>query len=76
MLKPTDLDFFKHYDILLNPEPRDDPVYTPDTLKYIPVLDDPISLIEGDDATNVMKQNTSAGGDWVPPGVLKLFTAE
>ncbi len=76
ILKPTDLDFCKHYDKLLNPESREDQVYTPDTPKYIQVLDDPISPIEVDDATNVMKQSKAAGGDGVLPGVVKLLTAE
>ncbi len=76
VLKPTDLDFYKHYAKLLNSEPREDHVYTPDTPKYIPVLDDPILPIEVDHATNVMKQNRFAGGEGVPPGVLKLLTTK
>ncbi len=76
MLKSTDFEFCKHYAKLLNPESREDQVYTPDTLKYIPVLDDPILAIEVDGAINVMKQNKAAGGDGVPPVVMRFLITE
>ena len=73
---PSDADFARHYTALLNPHSVIDQNYTPATHKYIPILDDPITPGEVDDALKSMKSNKSAGEDGVAPGVLKLLTDE
>ena len=74
MQQPSDAEFCKHYEKLLNPEGMGVVDYEPRYHKYIPVLDDAILPGEVPDCVKSLKLNKSAGCDGVPPGVLKLLT--
>ncbi len=74
--KPNDDEFCAYYEQLLNPSADQTVHYEPDNPKYVPVLDDEISPAEVTDAINAMKSNKAAGVDGVPPGVLKLLSAQ
>jgi len=70
---PTDADFKRHFENLLNP-PQDDAHYPPaDDAPYLPLTDDPIEPREVDDAVRSLKMNKSGGPSGVPPGLLKLL---
>ena len=73
---PSDAEFVEHYNDLLNPPSDTNRNYTPNTHKYMPILDDPISPGEVDDARKSMNSNKAAGVDGVAPGILKLLTDE
>ena len=70
---PTDDEFERHYNDLLNP-PRD-PLVLPNTGPFIPVLDSEISEPEVHTAIKNIKAAKAPGADGVPPGILKLFSS-
>ncbi len=74
--KPTDEEFCAHFETLLNPQPTETFEFVPEIPKYMPVLDDPIYLIEVSDCIDDLKANKAAGIDGVPPGVLKALSAQ
>jgi hypothetical protein len=77
--KPTDAEFCGYYHELLSQTDEnfeDLASFTPASGIYVPVLDDPISPIEVDNAVKCLKQNKAAGVDGVPPGILKVINAE
>ena len=73
---PSDTDFCRHYEHLLNPALEDTDIFEPNIPTYIPVLDDPISPNEVDEAIKSLKKNKAAGVDGLAPGILKLLTTE
>ena len=74
---PSDHEFCKHYEQLMNP-PIDptEAEYIPDSPRYIPVLDDPISPNEVHECINDLNGTKAAGVDGLSPGVLKLISAQ
>ena len=73
---PSAKDFCTHYENLMNPDRKHPPAYQPVAPKYIPILDDPISPDEVENAIKSLNTNKAAGYDGVPPGLLKLLNTE
>ena len=72
---PSDAEFCKHYDKLMNPPvPSSEKEYVPDCHRYIPILDDPFTPDEVSDCIKDLKSNKAPGVDGVPPGVLKFLS--
>ena len=75
--QPSDEEFTTYYEELLrNPQDVDVSAFSPTSMTHIPILDDPITPNEVDCAIKSLKPNKAAGADGVPPGILKLLTAE
>ena len=75
--KPSDVEFCKHFETLLNrPVESDLSDYQPTTQCYIPVLDDPITPYEVDTCIKKLKSNKAAGIDGIPPGIIQLLPDE
>lgn len=73
--KPSDQQFCEHFSNLLNPEHTSGtPEYSPNEIKYMPILDDPITPGEVETAVKKLKSNKAAGCDGVAPGLLKLLS--
>ena len=72
---PSDAEFCKHYNKLMNPPiPPSEKEYVPDTHRYIPILDDPLTPDEVETCIKDLKSNKAPGVDGVPPGVLKFLS--
>ena len=67
---PSDKEFCKHYESLLNPHGIS-VEYFPDKIKYMPILDDNITMWEVESQVKRFKSNKAAGCDCLPPGMLK-----
>jgi hypothetical protein len=73
---PCDEDFKEHYEnLLLVSETMDIRTFDTSSCPSIPVLDDPISPREVDEAINNIKPNKSCGPDGVSPGIFRLLPA-
>ena len=74
---PSDKNFQTHFENLLNPVRDSDPLEGLDFNQspHIPVLDDPISVIEYDKAVKQMKPNKAAGCNGVSPGIFRILPA-
>ena len=68
---PNDESFAKHFEDLLNPIRNTQPLSVPSTDVYMPIMDDPISTSEVDDALRRLQASKAAGPDSLPPGILK-----
>ena len=75
-MQPSDDEFCHYYETLLATTSYDSLSYTPDTPRYIPVLDSPISPEEVDNSIKRLKANKACGIDGVAPGLLKLLNEE
>ncbi len=67
---PSDDEFAEHFRQLLNPLDVQDLV-CPETVTYVPVLDDPISEAEVFDEISSMSPDKAPGTDGIPAGILK-----
>ena len=74
--KPSDADFQRHFEKLLNPAFGNAGIEVPKSDMYVPVLDDPITPAEVDVAIKKLHKNKAAGIDGVPPGIFKLLSSE
>ena len=76
--EPTSKQFCEYFDKLLNSRQQQNiTLFVPEhRYIYIPILDDPISYIEIENAIKKIKSNKSPGLDGIPPLVLKLLTDE
>jgi hypothetical protein len=71
---PDDQAFKEHYEnLLFNPDKEDINTCDTTTCPNIPVLDDPISVREVQDAISRLKPNKSCGPDGISPGILRLL---
>ena len=74
---PSDREFCAYYESLLQDNGNvtgNISEFEPSKNIYIPVLDDPISPCEVENAIKCLKQNKAPGTDGVPPGILKLLS--
>ena len=75
--KPTDGDFCSHFETLLNQSDNENlENYVPETVKYIPILDDFIRPDEVEKCIRELKPNKAAGVDGISPGLLKMLPYE
>jgi hypothetical protein len=66
--KPSNTEFCTHFEALLNPPDTTDPrEYIPIHQRYIPILDDPIDVLEVLRCTKKLRPNKAAGSDGIPP---------
>ena len=69
---PTDKQFCKHYEKLLNPPgPQDGVLYEPQEEKYVPVLDDEITPNEVEAQIKKLHADKAPGCDGIWSGLLK-----
>ena len=71
--QPTNEAFCDFYQDLLSPEGACPLNFQPQFVKYVPILDDPISPSEVADCCVLLKANKAAGIDGISPGLLKLL---
>ena len=73
---PADDAFKQHYeDLLLDSTAEDIRNFDITSSPSIPVLDDPLSINEIEEAVQRMKPNKSCGPDGISPGVLRILPA-
>ena len=70
---PSDEEFCNHFEDLLYPHPSDVDTLDVSDAPNIPVLDDPISQLEFENAVGKCKPNKCAGNDGIPPGVWRVM---
>ena len=73
---PSDDEFCRHFEGLLNPTPSESALALPHSNMYVPVLDDPITPQEVRCVIGGLRRDRAAGVDGVPPGILKLLDGE
>ena len=73
---PDDYIFRRHFEELLNPISGETELRVPPSNMYIPILDDPITLKEVNDAIARLHRDKVAGVDGIPPGLLTLLKGE
>ena len=75
--RPSDDDFKQFYESNFCPPddlPLNDYDFTTDV--YIPVLDDPITPLELQQQSKLLKSDKACGPDGVPPGIFKIIPAQ
>ena len=68
--------FCRHFEALLNPTFDCIGLDVPSIDTYMPILDDPITVLEVRNVIAKLRQGRAAGIDGIPPGILKLLNGE